>query len=134
MAFQKLMKKRAGNLIVLLCILSFLIYIIDVTIKSYNTKEEINRQGIFTLGYIIKINIGGRVGDSFDYTFHYDGNNHINESFVKNDYSKKHKVGDTIIIKFLFSKPEKSIIIENKEYKSCMGLPPRGRLEKVTKM
>src|SRR5690554_1944129 len=125
MVFQKLMKKRVGNLIALFCILSFLIYIISVTIKNYNTKKEINTQGIFTLGYIIKINIGGRVGDSFDYTFYFDGNSRINENFVKKDYSRKHKIGDTIIIKFLPPKPEKSIIIEDKEYKSCMGLPPK---------
>lgn len=40
-------------------------------------------------------------------------------------FFKKREIGDTIIIKVLPSKLPESLIIENLEYKSCYGTPPK---------
>lgn len=133
MVFQKLIKKGVGNLIALFCIILFIIYVIIIIIYDSNKKCEINAKGSYTYGIVNKINSGGRVGDSFKYSYYYMERRQVNGNFISSKYSRSHQIGDTIIIKFLPEAPNKSIIIEDVEYKSCMGLPPKEGWEKLPK-
>ncbi|HLW39388.1 MAG TPA: hypothetical protein VKX31_03280 [Brumimicrobium sp.] len=119
------MKKDIGNIIGFIFILLFIIYVVIGITNDANNKSNIKAKGQYSYGIVKKINIGGRVGDSFTYTFYFDGSIYTDKNPVGGDYSRNHQIGDTIIIKFLPKDPTKSMIIEDMKYKSCMGLPPK---------
>lgn len=106
-------------------------YVVVGSIIFNNGKENILRNGDFLSSIINDEFIGRQSVRSFTYEFIIGGKTYINEFDVNQEYFNKHQIGDTIIIKFLPSKPEKSIIIEDKEYKSCMGLPPKEGWKKL---
>ena len=63
-------------------------------------------------------------GRTISYNYKINKITYENEDFTTASYYKNNDIGDTIIIKFLPDDPEKSMIIEDKEYKSCYGIPP----------
>lgn len=119
------MKRKVGNIIAILFISGMITYVVIGSIIFNNRKENILRNGNFSSSIINDEFIGRQSVRSFTYEFIIGGKTYINEFDVNQEYFNKHQIGDTIVIKFLPSKPEKSIIIEDKEYKSCMGLPPK---------
>ena len=125
MVFQELMKKGIDNLIAFFLIVLFFSYVIIGSIIDYRTKKEIINKGRFSVGIIYKEFIGARVSNTFTYKFIYKKNEFLSKKGVNDDFFNSHQIGDTIIIKFLPEDPTKSIIIEEVEYKSCMGLPPK---------
>jgi hypothetical protein len=50
---------------------------------------------------------------------------------VSQEFYSSHNIGDTIFIKFLPWSPENSIIIEDKKYKTCYGIPPKNGWKKL---
>lgn len=116
---------KSKNIIYATILLIGATYIVYMIFDYRRLKSEILLNGAFTTGVIYEEFIGTDAFVRFDYK--YLVNNHIykNKLAVSPDYFNKHQIGDTLIIKFLPSWPEKSIIIEREEYKQCMGLPPK---------
>lgn len=92
--------------------------------KRNNSEKQIINVGNYSIA-IIKEKVRSRFSSkTFVYKYSIKGNYYENEDGMNDILSKKYKAGDTIIIKFLPDKPENSIIIEDREYRSCYGIPP----------
>ena len=117
---------KISDLIIILSIIfalfTFLFYGYHSQIEE---KKVIREKGNFTIGIIIKKSAtkGGmrRVYSEFvvqekKYENKYNS--------VSQEFYNFHKLGDTIIINFLTLDLEKSMILEDIEYKTCFGIPP----------
>lgn len=119
------MKKKAGDIIAILFISGMIVFFIVGSIMYDNTKEEIIKNGSYVSTIIVDEFIGRQSVRSFTCKFEVDDETFTKEIDISKKYFENHQIGDTIIIKFLPEDPTKSIIMEDEEYKSCMGLPPK---------
>ncbi len=114
-----------GNFISMIAVFVCVGLLIYAFFKREKLEKQILREGNFYPA-IIKEKIQNRFS-SKTFVYKYKIKQQYFESRDGMNYilSEKHKAGDTIIIKFLPNKPEKSMIIEDIAYKSCYGVPPK---------
>jgi len=110
----------------------FVIIVIYNNVKYNEMRDNILRNGDYSYGCIFEEFIGVKTVRDFKYKYFINHYEYSNKAAIVNmDYFENHQIGDTIIIKYLPNAPEKSIIIEEEEYKSCMGLPPEKGWEEL---
>ncbi len=111
-------------------------YMIFNVIEEKVVDHEVINHGVYNLAIIKdkekpgKNKYGSKV---FIYTYFVNGVQFEDAGAMSPDLSYIHKVGDTIIIKFLPADPEKSTIIESETYKTCFGIPPKNGWKKLPK-
>lgn len=114
-----------GNFIGLTCVILFTCYVVLTIIKRKNIENEIKKKGYYSTA-IIKKRVQSKFSSkNFIYYFQIKGIRYEYSDDLNYILSDKLKAGDTIIIKFLPLEPEKSMIIESIEYKTCYGIPPK---------
>lgn len=118
------MKIGIGNLVSIIFLILAVLYIVYTSVRYEEIKKEIQKNGKFNIAIIDDEFIGKQSMRSFAYSFNFNKKKYYVKVDVSVIYFNQHKINDTIIIKFLPCEPEKSIIIEYEEYKSCYGIPP----------
>lgn len=118
------MRMTKGNFISLIAVLLFFGYVIFIIVTSKNLEKRIIFNGYLYTAIITEIESSKFSSKMLTYEFEIKKLNYKCKDLVNYKFSEKYKAGDTIIIKFLSDEPEKSMIIEDKEYKSCYGIPP----------
>lgn len=106
-------------------------------IFAFFKREKLEKQ-ILTDGYfcmaIIKEKVQNRFSSkTFIYKYIIKQRYYENKDGMNHILSEKYEAGDTIIIKFLPNEPEKSMIIEENEYKACYGVPPMNGWKELPK-
>lgn len=115
---------KRGNIISLIIIISVTSYLTFKGVQQIDVQDDITLNGGYYIAVISNEHAGKSSMRSFNYKFQINKRKYKFEKFVSVDFYNNNRIGDTIIIKFLPDEPEKSMIIEDKEYKPCYGLPP----------
>ena len=102
---------------------------------KYQNKLDSNtkKHGVYCLAIIIEESATKLGGRSFTYEFSYLNKTYEYEPFVSKSFFKKHKIGDTIIVKILKSELPHSLVCENIKYKRCFGDQPQYGWKKLPK-
>ena len=119
------MLMNRNDVIIIAAILVVTSYLIFKGNQQADMQGYIEENGSYCIAVISNEHAGKSSMRSFYYNFQINKKNYKFEKFVSVDFYNNNQIGDTILIKFLPNEPEKSIIIEDKEYKHCYGLPPK---------
>ncbi len=109
-------------------------YLLFTFIREKVVDNRVLKNGLYNLAIIKekekpgKNKYGSKI---FIYTYYVKGVKYEDGGAMSPDLSYIHKVGDTIIIKFLPADPQKSTIIQGREYKTCYGIPPKNGWKKL---
>lgn len=114
-------------------IIVVVIYIVFIIKRRNNLEQELLEKGVFHYAVIVREFIGRTSTRQFTYQYQVKNKSFAETLGVEVTYFNKHKIGDTIIIKFLPNDPKKSMIIENEEYDSCYGVPPTNGWKELPK-
>lgn len=125
--------KKIFNIVLLLMFISAIFYVIYMVINFKKMETDVNNNGVLTYGIIYDQFIGRMTVRRFTYSYVFKENEYIFDRDVEEGYFNKHKIGDTILIKLIPDSPDKNIIMEKEEYKSCMGLPPEEGWKKLAR-
>jgi hypothetical protein len=117
--------KKISDIIIAIVLIAIVFYLFFTYKKQVKVDNQILKYGYYNTAIINKEYISKQSTREFTYTYRYKNKEMSDRRFIRVSYFNKHTIGDTIIIKFLPDEPEKSMIIEDKEYKSCYGLPPK---------
>jgi rRNA maturation protein Rpf1 len=128
------MKKRNEIIIFVLIITAlFLVWIFGYR-KQNKLQKNIYKNGSYTIAIINEESVAkGGIRHVRSKMLFQNKTLKVRYSSVSQSFYNHHNIGDTIIIKFLPDAPEKSMIIEDKEYKSCYGVPPAGGWKELPK-
>lgn len=127
------MNKRISKIVGLFLVAISASYYFFITSRRNNIDNLIIKKGVYCSAILTDDFASKGSVRAFHFSFSLNGVLMENKRNVGLSFFKKHKIGDTIIVKALKSKLPESLICEEMEYKPCFGQQPKNGWKELPK-